>query len=197
MSSSEGRDVRFWPLADIPYVAFDVAFGGKADIHQTCRPKADIARLTHQHAKAIRGQFTPISRRYVQSPKGQVSPLVPPAIPADAPAGVCVLEGNQFTLRPTLRRTAGRKFTQHFLFECGATADSPATHTESIWGRARGKTMPLFPYLPVILWMGMIQVVLGATHAHDAQSVDDPANLTMSRAGVIPFRTPLAQAIVG
>src|SRR5262245_37821230 len=92
MSSSEGRDVRFWPLADIPYVAFDVAFGGKADIHQTCRPKADIARLTHQHAKAIRGQFTPISRRYVQSPKGQVSPLVPPAIPADAPAGVCVLE---------------------------------------------------------------------------------------------------------
>jgi hypothetical protein len=56
--------------------------------------------------------------------------------------------------------------------------------------------MPLFPYLPVILWMGMIQVVLGATHDHDAQSVDDPANLTMSRAGVIPFRTPLAQAIV-
>jgi hypothetical protein len=25
-------DVRFWPLADIPYVAFDVAFGGKADM---------------------------------------------------------------------------------------------------------------------------------------------------------------------
>src|SRR5262245_58223950 len=24
-------DVRFWPLADIPHVAFDVAFGGKAD----------------------------------------------------------------------------------------------------------------------------------------------------------------------
>src|SRR5262249_21453109 len=24
--------VRFWPLADIPYVAFDVAFGGKADM---------------------------------------------------------------------------------------------------------------------------------------------------------------------
>jgi hypothetical protein len=25
-------DVRIWPLADIPYVAFDVAFEGKADI---------------------------------------------------------------------------------------------------------------------------------------------------------------------
>jgi hypothetical protein len=24
--------------------------------------------------------------------------------------------------------------------------------------------MPLFPYLPVIVWMGMIQVVLGVTH---------------------------------
>jgi hypothetical protein len=24
--------VRFWPLADIPYVAFDVAFGAKADM---------------------------------------------------------------------------------------------------------------------------------------------------------------------
>ena len=24
--------------------------------------------------------------------------------------------------------------------------------------------MPLFPYLPVIIWMGMIRVVLGATH---------------------------------
>jgi hypothetical protein len=26
------RTVRFWPLADIPYDAFDVAFGGKADM---------------------------------------------------------------------------------------------------------------------------------------------------------------------
>jgi len=24
--------IRFWPLADISYVAFDVAFGGKADM---------------------------------------------------------------------------------------------------------------------------------------------------------------------
>jgi hypothetical protein len=24
--------VRFWPLADIPYAAFDVAIGGKADV---------------------------------------------------------------------------------------------------------------------------------------------------------------------
>ena len=30
-------NVRYWPFADIPYVAFDVAFGGKADItKRTC-----------------------------------------------------------------------------------------------------------------------------------------------------------------
>jgi hypothetical protein len=28
----EYQNVRFWPKADIPYVAFDVAFGGKADM---------------------------------------------------------------------------------------------------------------------------------------------------------------------
>jgi hypothetical protein len=40
-------DVRFWPLADIQYVAFDVAFGGKADMGWCTAeclliPKADI-----------------------------------------------------------------------------------------------------------------------------------------------------------
>src|SRR5262245_1599504 len=30
--SKEAGRVRYWPLADIAYVAFDVAFGGKADI---------------------------------------------------------------------------------------------------------------------------------------------------------------------
>jgi hypothetical protein len=30
--SNEADRVRFRPLADIPYVAFDVAFGGKADM---------------------------------------------------------------------------------------------------------------------------------------------------------------------
>ncbi len=35
-------NVRFWPLTDIAYVAFDVAFGGKADMTWACtnvRPK--------------------------------------------------------------------------------------------------------------------------------------------------------------
>jgi hypothetical protein len=57
--------------------------------------------------------------------------------------------------------------------------------------------MPLFPYLPVIVWMGMIQVVLGATHDHSAQSVDDPTNWTKKRASVIPFPTSFAVAAVG
>jgi hypothetical protein len=57
--------------------------------------------------------------------------------------------------------------------------------------------MPLFPYLPVIVWMGMIQVVLGATHDHDAQSVDDPADLTTNPGSIIPFPTSFAVAVVG
>jgi hypothetical protein len=57
--------------------------------------------------------------------------------------------------------------------------------------------MPLLPYLPVIVWMGMIQVMLGTTHDHDVQSVDDPANLAMSRGSVIPFPVSLAVAAVG
>src|SRR4030095_14835082 len=31
------------------------------------------------------------------------------------------------------------------------------------------REMPLFPYLPVIVWMGMIKVMLGATLDNDAQ----------------------------
>lgn len=91
-----------------------------------------------------------------------------------------------------------RRFTFHFLFECDATADSPATHTESIRGRKpRGKTMPLFPYLPVIVWMGMVQAMLGATPDRDAQSVDDPANLMMNDGSIIAFPMPPAVAVVG
>jgi hypothetical protein len=47
--------------------------------------------------------------------------------------------------------------------------------------------MPLFPYLPVIVWMGMIQVVLGTTHGQNGQSIDDPANLTVHPGSIIPF----------
>jgi hypothetical protein len=52
--------------------------------------------------------------------------------------------------------------------------------------------MPLFPYLLVIVWMGMVQVMLGATPDRDAQSVNDPANVTMSRGSIVPFPTTFA-----
>ena len=55
------------------------------------------------------------------------------------------------------------------------------------------REMPLFPYLPVIVWMGMIKVMLGATHDHDAQSMTDPTDLTMNRASIIPF--PASRAV--
>jgi hypothetical protein len=57
--------------------------------------------------------------------------------------------------------------------------------------------MPLFPYLPVIVWMGMFRVVLGATHDRDAQSVDDPANVMMNCGSIIPFPGSLGVAPVG
>jgi hypothetical protein len=57
--------------------------------------------------------------------------------------------------------------------------------------------MTLFPYLPVIVWMGMIQVLLGATHDHDAQSVDDPTNLTANGGTIVPFPTSLAAEVNG
>jgi hypothetical protein len=46
--------------------------------------------------------------------------------------------------------------------------------------------VPLFPYFPVIVWMGMIRVVLNATHDDDAPIID-PTNLTTTRASVVPF----------
>jgi hypothetical protein len=51
--------------------------------------------------------------------------------------------------------------------------------------------MPLLPFLPVILWMGMMQVSLGVTHGHTGKSIDDPDDLTMHRGSTIPFPTPL------
>ena len=51
--------------------------------------------------------------------------------------------------------------------------------------------MPLFFYLPVIVWMGMIEVALDATHElderSDAHRKPDPANLTMNPARIIRF----------
>ena len=57
--------------------------------------------------------------------------------------------------------------------------------------------MPLFPYFPFIVWMGMIKVVLDATHDNDAPRIIDPTNLTTTRASIIPFPTPVAVAAVG
>jgi len=33
--------------------------------------------------------------------------------------------------------------------------------------------MPLFPYFPVIVWVGMIKVMLEVTHDDDAQRIND------------------------
>ena len=49
--------------------------------------------------------------------------------------------------------------------------------------------MPIFPYLPVIVWMGIIKIALGATPDLDAQRTTDPANAAMNRASIIPFPT--------
>ncbi len=54
--------------------------------------------------------------------------------------------------------------------------------------------MPLFFYLPAIVWMGLIAVVLDATkldERNDAQRIPDPADLTMN-GSVIRFCLPLA-----
>ena len=54
--------------------------------------------------------------------------------------------------------------------------------------------MPLFFYLPAIIWMGMIAVVLDATRddldeRNDAQRIFDPVDPTMD-GSVISFRLP-------
>ena len=57
--------------------------------------------------------------------------------------------------------------------------------------------MPLFPYFPVIVWMGMINVVLDATHDNDAPRVIDPGNLTTNHASVVPFPAPVRLSAIG
>jgi hypothetical protein len=36
--------------------------------------------------------------------------------------------------------------------------------------------VPIFPYLPVIVWRGIIKVALGATRDLDAPRITDPAH---------------------
>jgi len=45
------------------------------------------------------------------------------------------------------------------------------------------RKMPVFPYLPIIIWRGMAKVMLGATD-DDAQSMVDPTDVTMNRARI-------------
>jgi hypothetical protein len=58
--------------------------------------------------------------------------------------------------------------------------------------------MPLFFYLPAIIWMGMIAAAFDATRddldeRNDAQRISDPADLTVMDESVIRFRLPLAR----
>ena len=48
------------------------------------------------------------------------------------------------------------------------------------------REMPLFPYLSIIVWMGMTKVMLGATD-DDAQSMADATDVTVNRVRIIPF----------
>ena len=57
--------------------------------------------------------------------------------------------------------------------------------------------MPLFPYFPAIVWMGMIKVMLDATHGNDPPHIIDPTILTTTRANIVPFLTPGTVTAVG
>ena len=64
------------------------------------------------------------------------------------------------------------------------------------WHRLmHSREMPLFPYLPVIVWMGLIKVMLGATLDHNAR-MTDPTDLTMDTASIIHFPASRAVAII-
>jgi hypothetical protein len=52
--------------------------------------------------------------------------------------------------------------------------------------------MPLFPYFPVIVWVGMIKVMLGVTYDDDALPINDSTDLTANSESIVPFPTPLA-----
>ena len=56
--------------------------------------------------------------------------------------------------------------------------------------------MPLFPYLPAIVWVGMIKVMLDMTDDDDALGINDSTGLSANSASIVPFPTPLARAVV-
>ncbi len=48
--------------------------------------------------------------------------------------------------------------------------------------------MPIFFYLPLIVWTGLIEVAMDATQDRDQQNAQrDPADLMMDGASIIPF----------
>jgi len=64
--------------------------------------------------------------------------------------------------------------------------------THSRFG-SRGGEMPLFPYLPLILWTAMLQVMLDQAHDPNEQNSQcDPANAPMDPARVVRFQLVLA-----
>ena len=56
--------------------------------------------------------------------------------------------------------------------------------------------MPLFPYLPAIVWVGMIKVMLDMTHDDDALGINVSTGLSANSASIVSFHTPLARAVV-
>jgi len=52
--------------------------------------------------------------------------------------------------------------------------------------------MPLFPYFPVIVWVGMIKVMLDVAHGDDALPISESTDLTANSASIVPFPTPLS-----
>jgi len=56
--------------------------------------------------------------------------------------------------------------------------------------------MPLFPYFPIIVWVGMIKVMLDMTHDDVALGTNDSTGLPANSASIVPFPTTLARAVV-
>jgi hypothetical protein len=58
--------------------------------------------------------------------------------------------------------------------------------------------MPLFFYLPLIVWSGMVEIMLDTTHDPDGQNDQrDPANPMMDTASIIRFPMPAADSHLG
>ena len=77
---------------------------------------------------------------------------------------------------------------------CYRTLASDSYKVDS--GVPRGGQMPLFPYFPVIVWVGMIKVMLDMTDDDDALGINDSTGPSANSASIVLFPTPLACAVV-